>query len=52
MTIDAVRAGFRVLEMPVAMEHAVTGRDLKGFLHRGRQGLDLMRAAAPRALRR
>jgi glycosyltransferase involved in cell wall biosynthesis len=52
MTIDAVRAGFRVLEVPVAMEHAVTGRDLAGFLHRARQGRDLIRAAAPRALRR
>ena len=50
MTVDAVRAGFRVVEMPVPMEHAPTGRDLAGFLHRARQGLDLLRAAAPRAL--
>jgi glycosyltransferase involved in cell wall biosynthesis len=48
MTIDAVRAGFRVLEVPVAMEHAVTGRDLAGFVHRARQGVDLLRAAIPR----
>jgi glycosyltransferase involved in cell wall biosynthesis len=48
MTIDAVRAGFRVLEVPVAMAHAVTGRDIAGFLHRGRQGLDLLRATVPR----
>ena len=51
MTIDAVRAGFRVLEVPVVMEHAVTGRDLAGFLHRGRQGLDLLRATLPRLTR-
>jgi hypothetical protein len=51
MTIDAVRAGFRVLEVPVAMEHAVTGRDVAGFLHRGRQGLDLLRATLPRLAR-
>ena len=51
MTIDAVRAGFRVVEVPVNMEHAVTGRDLAGFLHRGRQGLDLARAALPRLAR-
>ena len=50
MTIDAVRAGFGVLEVPVAMRHAPTGRDLAGFLHRGRQGMDLLRAALPRAL--
>lgn len=52
MTIDAVRAGFRVLEIPVAMSHAVTGRNLAGFVHRGRQGWDLLRAVLPRAIRR
>jgi glycosyltransferase involved in cell wall biosynthesis len=51
MTVDAVRAGYRVVEVPVAMTHAATGRDLRGFLHRGRQGWDLLRAAAPRAFR-
>ncbi|MGH2676069.1 MAG: glycosyltransferase [Actinomycetota bacterium] len=51
MTVDAVRAGFRVVEVEVAMRHAPTGRDLAGFLHRGRQGLDLARAVLPRALR-
>jgi CTP:molybdopterin cytidylyltransferase MocA len=52
MTIDAVRSGFRVVEIPVAMAHAVTGRDLAGFAHRARQGWDLVRAALPRAVRR
>jgi len=52
MTIDAVRAGFRVVEVPVAMEHAATGRDLRGFMHRAHQGLDLLRATGPRLLRR
>jgi len=52
MTIDAVRAGFRVVEVPVAMEHAATGRDLRGFMHRAHQGLDLLRAIGPRLLRR
>jgi Glycosyl transferase family 2 len=50
MTVDAVRAGLRVVEVPVAMEHAPTGRDLGGFLHRARQGFDHFRAALPRAL--
>jgi hypothetical protein len=50
MTIDAVRAGFRVVEIPVAMSHAVTGRNLTGFLHRSRQGWDLLRAVLPRAI--
>jgi glycosyltransferase involved in cell wall biosynthesis len=50
MTVDAVRAGFHVIEVPVAMRHEPTGRDLAGFLHRGRQGLDLLRVTLPRAL--
>lgn len=52
MTIDAIRAGFRVIEIPVAMEHAVTGRDMAGFLHRARQGGDLLRVAVSRVARR
>lgn len=51
MTIDAVRAGFRVREIPVAMEHRVTGRDLGGFVHRGRQGGALLRVLVSRARR-
>ena len=51
MTIDAVRAGFRVIEIPVRMTHAVTARDVGGFVHRGRQGLALVRAALPRLAR-
>lgn len=52
MTIDAVRAGFRVREVPVAMEHRPTGRDLAGFAHRARQGLAVLGVAATRAARR
>ncbi|MGH7418939.1 MAG: glycosyltransferase family 2 protein, partial [Candidatus Rokuibacteriota bacterium] len=51
MTVDAVRLGFRVVEVPVEMRHEPTGRDLGGFLHRARQGTDLLAAAAPRFLR-
>lgn len=51
MTIDAVRAGFRVVEIPVDMEHEPTGRDLDGFVHRARQGWAVIRAAGPRVLR-
>lgn len=50
MTIDAVRLGFRVVEVPVKMRHAPTGRDLRGFLHRARQGRDLLAASGWRAL--
>jgi len=48
LTIDAVRAGARVVEMPVDMDHRHTGRRLSGFLHRGRQGIDIVRALWPR----
>ncbi|MBO8127705.1 MAG: glycosyltransferase family 2 protein [Peptococcaceae bacterium] len=41
MTIMAARHGFRILEVPVNMTHRETGRDLKGFLHRGRQFRDI-----------
>jgi glycosyltransferase involved in cell wall biosynthesis len=37
LTIRALRAGYRLTEVPTTMTHAATGRDLKGFVHRGRQ---------------
>lgn len=49
LTVDAVRAGFRVVEVPLAVSHRPTGRDLRGFAHRGRQGLDILLAFAVRA---
>lgn len=50
LTVDALRAGFRVVEVPVRMDHAVTGRDLAGFCHRGRQFLAVLRALLDRGL--
>jgi hypothetical protein len=50
MTIDAVRAGLRVLEVPAELGHRPTYRDVRGFAHRGRQGWDILRAALPRML--
>ncbi len=44
MLIDAVRGGFRVMDVPVDLSHRPTGRTLKGFIHRARQGFDVMRA--------
>lgn len=49
LTIRAARAGFRVLEVPVQMTHAETGRDLKGFLHRGKQFWHITRVLASAA---
>ena len=52
MTIDAVRAGFRVVEIPVpGLTHRATGRTFRGFVHRGRQGLQIARASMVRAVR-
>lgn len=49
MTIDALRAGFRVAEVPTGMTHRETGRDAAGFLHRGRQFADILVALLNRA---
>ena len=34
MTVDAVRAGYRLREYELDLEHRATGRNLAGFLHR------------------
>jgi hypothetical protein len=51
MTIDAVRGGWRVVEVPADVRHRATGRGPRGFVHRGRQGLDIARALAGRMTR-
>jgi glycosyltransferase involved in cell wall biosynthesis len=48
MTVDAVRAGFRLREYELDLEHRATRRDLSGFLHRGRQLWDFLRAYGAR----
>ena len=50
MTMDVARLGLRVGEVPVEMAHRPTGRDVRGFVYRGRQGVDILRAALPRVL--
>ncbi len=37
MTVDVARAGLRVVEVPLPLEHRATGKTLRGFVHRGRQ---------------
>ena len=52
MTIDAVRAGLRVIEIPIeGLSHRPTGRGARGFAHRARQGADILAAVAARAVR-
>jgi hypothetical protein len=48
MNIDAARAGFRIAEVELDLEHRATGRTLGGFVHRGRQLRDVLRAYASR----
>ena len=50
LTIDLVRKGFRVVEVPVPLRHRVTGRDLAAQLHRGVQYVHVARALAVRWL--
>lgn len=43
MTIDAVRAGHRLVEIELDLTHRATGRTLAGFAHRTRQLVDFIR---------
>ncbi|MBN1460519.1 MAG: glycosyltransferase family 2 protein [Armatimonadetes bacterium] len=43
LTVEAALAGATIQEIPVPLEHARTGRSLAGFIHRGRQFLDILR---------
>jgi hypothetical protein len=53
MTIDAVRAGLRVVEIPIeGLTHRPTGRGPRGFAHRARQGVDIVGAIVARAFPR
>ena len=50
MTIDAVRAGLTVEEVELPLEHRATGRDLRGFAHRGRQLVEIGLACGPQGV--
>jgi glycosyltransferase involved in cell wall biosynthesis len=43
MTIDAHRAGYKVVEVELDLEHRATGRTAAGFAHRARQLVDILR---------
>jgi glycosyltransferase involved in cell wall biosynthesis len=40
ITVDAARAGLRIAEYELELEHRATGRNVRGFIHRGRQVVD------------
>ena len=52
MTVDAARAGFRLCEYELDLEHRATGKDLKGFLHRAVQLRDFTRVYLSRLVQR
>jgi glycosyltransferase involved in cell wall biosynthesis len=43
MTVDAARAGYRVVETELDLGHRATGRTPRGFVHRGAQLADIAR---------
>jgi glycosyltransferase involved in cell wall biosynthesis len=48
MTIDAHRAGFRLVEVELPLEHRATGKTAAGFVHRFRQLLSFARVYVSR----
>lgn len=41
MTVDLLKAGAKIDEIEVSFFHRSTGKDIEGFIHRGRQWLDM-----------
>jgi glycosyltransferase involved in cell wall biosynthesis len=44
LTVDVLRAGYRVLEVPVPFSHRETGNDWAGYAHRGKEFFAIGRA--------
>lgn len=44
LTIDAARKGYRIVEVPLPLTHRLSGRNWKGFVHRGHQFWDIAKA--------
>ncbi|MCL2680516.1 MAG: glycosyltransferase family 2 protein [Coriobacteriia bacterium] len=52
LTARALRKGYRVKEVETTMSHKATGRNLRGFLHRGKQFRDVLGALVILRLKR
>lgn len=48
LTVDWLRAGYSLVEVPTLMTHRATGRTIAGFAHRGRQFTAVAQAFATR----
>lgn len=44
LTIDTIRKGYSIVEVEVPLSHRETGRDLKGFVHRGKEFVAVFKA--------
>jgi hypothetical protein len=44
LTIDALRKGYRIVEVPLPLTHRLSGRNWTGFVHRGHQFWDILKA--------
>ncbi len=42
MTVETLRKGYNIKEVAVNMTHSETGRDIRGFLHRGKQFINIL----------
>lgn len=42
ITLEALRNNIEIVEVPVNIRHEETGRNIKGFLHRGRQFISIL----------
>lgn len=43
ITLEGVRRGYEIIEVPVNMNHRESERNLKGFVHRGKQFVDIIK---------
>lgn len=43
ITLEGLKQGYELFEVPVNMRHRETGRDFKGFAHRGKQCFDILK---------
>lgn len=50
MTIDILNKGYKITEVEVNMYHNETGRDLAGFLHRGKQFWQIFKVLVPKTI--
>lgn len=52
MTVETLRKGYNIKEVDVNMTHDETGRDIKGFYHRGKQFLNILSTLIKLGVRR